>query len=124
MPGIIGRKVGMTNVYGPEGENIACTVIEAGPCIVTQVKNVETDGELSATGLPDKDGVLIVHVGTGTLAEKSGLSAGDVIRKINGKPVVNMEEMLNTLQVVMWQGSAEANILHNQQAKDVKLRLK
>jgi large subunit ribosomal protein L3 len=44
MPGIIGRKVGMTNVYGPEGENIACTVIEAGPCTVTQVKNVETDG--------------------------------------------------------------------------------
>ncbi len=44
MPGIIGRKVGMTNVYGPEGENIACTVIEAGPCIVTQVKNEETDG--------------------------------------------------------------------------------
>ena len=44
MPGIIGRKVGMTNVYGPEGENIACTVIEAGPCIVTQVRNVETDG--------------------------------------------------------------------------------
>jgi large subunit ribosomal protein L3 len=44
MPGIIGRKVGMTNVYGPEGENIACTVIEAGPCVVTQVKNEETDG--------------------------------------------------------------------------------
>ena len=34
----------MTNVYGPEGENIACTVIEAGPCVVTQVKNEETDG--------------------------------------------------------------------------------
>jgi large subunit ribosomal protein L3 len=44
MPGIIGRKVGMTNVYGPDGENIACTVIEAGPCLVTQVKNEETDG--------------------------------------------------------------------------------
>lgn len=44
MPGIIGRKVGMTSVFGPEGENIACTVIEAGPCVVTQVKNVETDG--------------------------------------------------------------------------------
>lgn len=44
MPGIIGRKVGMTNVFGPEGENIACTVIEAGPCLVTQVKNEETDG--------------------------------------------------------------------------------
>lgn len=34
----------MTNVYGPEGESIACTVIEAGPCVVTQVKNVESDG--------------------------------------------------------------------------------
>src|SRR5690606_38534775 len=44
MPGIIGRKVGMTSVFGPEGQNIACTVIEAGPCVVTQVKNAETDG--------------------------------------------------------------------------------
>jgi large subunit ribosomal protein L3 len=44
MPGIIGRKVGMTSIFSPEGENIACTVIEAGPCVVTQVKNEETDG--------------------------------------------------------------------------------
>jgi large subunit ribosomal protein L3 len=44
MPGIIGRKIGMTSVFGPQGENIACTVIEAGPCVVTQVKNEETDG--------------------------------------------------------------------------------
>lgn len=44
MPGIIGRKVGMTSVFGPQGENIACTVIQAGPCVVTQVKNIETDG--------------------------------------------------------------------------------
>jgi len=34
----------MTSVFGPEGQNIACTVIEAGPCVVTQVKNAETDG--------------------------------------------------------------------------------
>jgi large subunit ribosomal protein L3 len=44
MPGIIGKKIGMTSVFSPEGENIACTVIEAGPCVVTQVKNDETDG--------------------------------------------------------------------------------
>jgi large subunit ribosomal protein L3 len=44
MPGIIGRKVGMTSIFGTEGENIPCTVIEAGPCVVTQVKNVDTDG--------------------------------------------------------------------------------
>ena len=44
MPGIIGRKIGMTSVFGPDGQNIACTVIEAGPCVVTQVKNEQTDG--------------------------------------------------------------------------------
>jgi large subunit ribosomal protein L3 len=44
MPGIIGRKIGMTSVFGAEGENIACTVIQAGPCVVTQVKSQETDG--------------------------------------------------------------------------------
>lgn len=44
MPGIIGRKVGMTSVFGQDGQNMAVTVIEAGPCVVTQVKNVETDG--------------------------------------------------------------------------------
>ena len=44
MPGIIGKKIGMTSIFGPDGESIPCTVIEAGPCVVTQVKNEETDG--------------------------------------------------------------------------------
>jgi large subunit ribosomal protein L3 len=44
MPGILGRKIGMTSVYNAEGENLAVTVIEAGPCVVTQVKTQETDG--------------------------------------------------------------------------------
>ena len=44
MSGIIGKKIGMTSVYSVEGKNIPCTVIEAGPCVVTQVKNDETDG--------------------------------------------------------------------------------
>jgi large subunit ribosomal protein L3 len=44
MPGIIGRKIGMTSVFGSDGQNIAVTVIEAGPCVVTQLKNAETDG--------------------------------------------------------------------------------
>jgi len=44
MPGIIGKKIGMTSIFGPDGENIACTVIEAGPCVVTQVKSEGTDG--------------------------------------------------------------------------------
>lgn len=44
MPGIIGKKIGMTSVFSSDGENIACTVIQAGPCVVTQVKSEETDG--------------------------------------------------------------------------------
>ena len=44
MSGIIGKKIGMTSIYSAEGKNIPCTVIEAGPCVVTQVKNDETDG--------------------------------------------------------------------------------
>lgn len=44
MSGIIGRKVGMTSIFSANGHNVACTLIEAGPCVVTQVKNLETDG--------------------------------------------------------------------------------
>ena len=44
MPGLIGKKIGMTSVFGADGKNIPCTVIEAGPCVVTQVRTVENDG--------------------------------------------------------------------------------
>ena len=44
MPGIIGRKVGMTSIYSAEGKATPCTVIEAGPCVVTQVKTQDRDG--------------------------------------------------------------------------------
>jgi len=44
MPGIIGRKIGMTSLFTPEGKSVAATLIEAGPCVVTQVKTVAVDG--------------------------------------------------------------------------------
>ena len=44
MPGLIGNKIGMTSVFGADGKNLPCTVIEAGPCVVTQIRTVETDG--------------------------------------------------------------------------------
>ncbi|HBW86387.1 MAG: 50S ribosomal protein L3 [Crocinitomicaceae bacterium] len=44
MPGIIGRKVGMTSIYSAEGKALPCTVIEAGPCVVTQIKTQDRDG--------------------------------------------------------------------------------
>jgi large subunit ribosomal protein L3 len=44
MKGIIGKKIGMTSVFDPGGKQTACTIIEAGPCVVTQVKTIESDG--------------------------------------------------------------------------------
>ncbi len=44
MSGLIGKKVGMTSIYDASGKNIPCTVIEAGPCVVTQVRTIEKDG--------------------------------------------------------------------------------
>ena len=44
MKGIIGKKIGMTSIFDPEGKQTACTIIEAGPCVVTQVKTKESDG--------------------------------------------------------------------------------
>ena len=44
MPGLIGKKVGMTSVYDENGNNIPCTVIQIGPCVITQIKTKEKDG--------------------------------------------------------------------------------
>jgi len=63
MPGIIGRKIGMTSVYSAEGKATPCTVIEAGPCVVTQVKT------------QDRDGYEAVQLGFGERKEKNTPSA-------------------------------------------------
>jgi len=44
MSGILGKKIGMTSIFNADGKNIPCTVIEAGPCVVTQVRTKEKDG--------------------------------------------------------------------------------
>ena len=44
MPGLIGKKIGMTSIFSPEGKNLPCTVLEVGPCVVTQVKTEDVDG--------------------------------------------------------------------------------
>lgn len=59
MPGIIGRKIGMTSIYSAEGKATPCTVIEAGPCVVTQVKT------------QDRDGYEAVQIGFGERKEKN-----------------------------------------------------
>ena len=59
MPGLIGRKVGMTSIYSAEGKATPCTVIEAGPCVVTQLKT------------QDRDGYEAVQLGFGEAKEKN-----------------------------------------------------
>lgn len=55
MPGLLGKKIGMTSVFSADGKNVPCTVIEAGPCVVTQIKTVENDGyEAVQVGFQEK----------------------------------------------------------------------
>ena len=44
MPGLLGKKIGMTSVFSADGKNLPCTVIEVGPCVVTQLKTADKDG--------------------------------------------------------------------------------
>ena len=67
MPGLIGKKVGMTSIFSPEGKNLPCTVLEVGPCVVTQVKT------------EDVDGYNAIQLGWGEAKEKN-------VSKIVGKP--------------------------------------
>lgn len=56
MSGLIGKKIGMTSIFDESGKNLPCTVIKAGPCVVTQIKSKETDGYDSVQlGFSDKN---------------------------------------------------------------------
>ncbi len=75
MSGLIGRKIGMTSIFDANGKNIPCTVIEAGPCIVTQVRTKEVDGyEALQLGFDDKKTVIKAAEGhakkAGTVAKR------------------------------------------------------
>ncbi len=59
MPGLLGKKIGMTSVFSADGKNLPCTVIEVGPCVVTQLKTIE------------KDGYSAVQLGFGDMKEKN-----------------------------------------------------
>ena len=55
MPGLLGKKIGMTSVFSADGKNVPCTVIEVGPCVVTQIKTTEVDGyEAVQVGFEEK----------------------------------------------------------------------
>ena len=95
MAGLIGKKIGMTSMFSEEGKNIPCTIIEAGPCTVTQIKTEESDGysALQIAFDNQKDSrlskALLGHL------KKSGASASKKIAEISYNSDLSMGDTLN-----------------------------
>ena len=84
MSGLIGKKIGMTSIYDENGKNIPCTVIEAGPCIVTQVRTNEVDGyEALQLGFDDKSEKNASKAASGH-AKKAGTSVKTKVVEFQG----------------------------------------
>ncbi len=84
MSGLIGRKIGMTSIFDENGKNIPCTVIEAGPCVVTQVRTNEIDGyEAIQLGFDDKTEKNATKADLGH-AKKAGTSVKRKVAEFQG----------------------------------------
>ncbi|MDC7997625.1 MULTISPECIES: 50S ribosomal protein L3 [Gilvibacter] len=82
MSGLIGRKIGMTSIFDENGKNIPCTVIEAGPCVVTQVRTTEVDGyEALQLGFDDAKKANMAAAGH---AKKAGTVAKRKVAEFQG----------------------------------------
>ena len=95
MAGLIGKKIGMTSMFSEEGKNIPCTIIEAGPCVVTQIKTQELDGysALQIAFDNQKDSrlskALLGHL------KKAGAPASKKIAEISFDEGISMGDTLN-----------------------------
>jgi large subunit ribosomal protein L3 len=95
MAGLIGKKIGMTSMFSEEGKNIPCTIIEAGPCTVTQIKTEESDGysALQIAFDNQKDSrlskALLGHL------KKAGAPASKKIAEISFNSDLSMGDILN-----------------------------
>ena len=84
MTGILGKKIGMTSIFDERGESIPCTVIEAGPCVVTQIKTRELDGyDALQVGFIEKPARLVNKPMTGHF-KKSGVTPRRRVHEFKG----------------------------------------
>ena len=84
MSGILGKKIGMTSVFDEKGEAVPCTVIEAGPCFVAQIKTKERDGyEAIQIGFGERK-VRLVNKPTAGHFKKAGIAAKQLLREFKG----------------------------------------
>lgn len=89
-----------------------------------KVKSVDGLGDRSAYGLPDETGVVIVDAGSKSLLLKAGLHNKDVIRNAGGKPVRNVQQLLDIYQALNWTGRLQLTIIRNQQTLDIDMKTK
>ena len=94
MSGLIGKKIGITSVYSAEGKNIPCTVIEAGPCVVTQIKTVEKDTYEAVQIAYDEKSEK--HTSSSLLGhfKKAGTTPKRKMAEFKGMPEVNLGDTL------------------------------
>jgi large subunit ribosomal protein L3 len=84
MSGLIGKKIGMTSIFDENGKNMPCTVIQAGPCVVTQVRTEEKDGyEAVQLGFDDKTEKSATKAELGH-AKKAGTSVKRKVAEFQG----------------------------------------
>jgi len=101
MLGILGKKVGMTSIFLEDGKNVACTVIEAGPCVVTQIKSKETDGYNSVQiGFEDKKEKNTSRADQGHFKKASSTPKRKVVEFRDFDKEVNLGDVLSVADIL------------------------
>lgn len=101
MLGILGKKVGMTSIFLEDGKNVACTVIEAGPCVVTQVKTNETDGYNSVQlGFDDKKEKNTTRAELGHFKKANSTPKREVVEFRNFDKEVSLGDVLSVADIL------------------------
>ena len=123
MPGLIGKKVGMTSVFSVEGKSIPCTVIECGPCVVTQVKTIEKDGyEAVQVGFGDKRESLVNKPMKGQFS-KAGVSCKRFVREFKFENAEDYK-VADEIKADIFAAGDKIDANQKQQAEQLKTELK
>ena len=100
MSGLIGKKIGMTSIFDESGKNIPCTVIEAGPCVVTQVRTEQVDGyQAVQLGFDDKTEKSTTKAANGH-AKKAGTVAKTKVVEFQGLTIVQLILLLQIYRLI------------------------
>ena len=103
MRGIIGKKIGMTSIFNADGKHVPCTIIEAGPCTVTQVKTQDTDGyNALQLAFGEKKEKHTTQAQQGHF-DKSGSTPKKIIKELSDNPevtvLVSSHDLVHTVEV-------------------------